>query len=66
MATISGHHIFRHQVGSERPELIITPRIDGIGMFDFHEADALIAEGSRSAREVLERSPNHEGTSEHS
>lgn len=58
MATISGHHLFRHQVGSERPEVVITPRIDGVGLFDFHEADALIAEGARSAREVLGLTPS--------
>lgn len=53
MATISGHHLFRHQVGSERPEGVITPRIDGVGMFDFHRADALIAEGAQSTRDAL-------------
>lgn len=54
MATISGHHLFRHQLGSERPEAVITPRIDGVGLFDFHQAAALIAEGARSAREALD------------
>lgn len=53
MATISGHHLFRHQAGSEAPEVVIAPRIDGVGLFDFHFADDLIAEGERATRESL-------------
>ncbi len=53
MATISGHHLFRHQVGHERPDVVIAPRIDGVGMLDFHRAEELISEGIHSAREAL-------------
>ena len=35
------------------PEVMITPRMDGVGIFDFHRTPELIAEGERATREAL-------------
>lgn len=36
------------------PELMITPRLQGVGLFEFHRAKELIREGERATREALE------------
>ena len=35
------------------PEVMIIPRMEGVGMFDFHRTPELIAEGERATREAL-------------
>ncbi|MDP6942274.1 MAG: patatin-like phospholipase family protein [Planctomycetota bacterium] len=35
------------------PDLLLEPRLPNVGLFDYHRADELIAEGERCAREAL-------------
>ncbi|RMH05261.1 MAG: hypothetical protein D6702_00990 [Planctomycetota bacterium] len=37
------------------PDLLLTPRLPGVGLFDFHRAAEIIAEGERCAREALDQ-----------
>jgi len=57
--------IARSRLAGDPPDVMISPRLSGIGLFDFHRADELIergyAAGQRVLREVsedLERTPN--------
>jgi NTE family protein len=56
--------IARSRLAGDPPDVMISPRLSGMGLFDFHRADELIergyAAGQRVLREVsedLERSP---------
>ena len=56
--------IARSRLAGDPPDLMISPRLSGIGLFDFHRADELIERGyhagQRILREIhedLERSP---------
>jgi NTE family protein len=56
--------IARSRLAGDPPDLMISPRLSGIGLFDFHRADELIergyAAGQRILREIqedLERTP---------
>ena len=37
------------------PELMIIPKLQGVGLFDFHRAEELILEGERAARAALDQ-----------
>ncbi|MDP6518406.1 MAG: patatin-like phospholipase family protein [Planctomycetota bacterium] len=53
-AVLFQHHLAATTMELHMPELLIEPRLDGVGLFDFHRAAELIAEGERAAREALE------------
>ena len=38
------------------PDVMVIPRMQGVGIFDFHRTPELIAEGARATREALESS----------
>ena len=48
------HHLASCQRQLTPPEVMIIPHMQGVGLFDFHRAGELIAEGERAAREALE------------
>lgn len=59
LAEIVGDSMAFAQLGISRialeldsPDLLLAPRLPGIGLFDFHRAAAIIAEGERCAREA--------------
>ena len=41
--------ITRARLAGDPPDLLISPRVGQIGLFDFHRADDLIAHGARAA-----------------
>lgn len=43
----------RLQLQESPPDLVIQPRLPGVGLLEFHRAAELIAEGERAAREAL-------------
>jgi len=47
------HHLASCQRKLTPPEVMIIPRMQGVGLFDFHRAAELIAEGERATREAL-------------
>ena len=47
------HQLAACQRALTPPDLMIVPRMQGVGMFDFHRTPELIAEGERAAREAL-------------
>ena len=47
------HHLANCQRQLTPPEVMIIPRMQGVGLFDFHRAGELIAEGERATREAL-------------
>jgi len=47
------HHLATCQRELTPPDVMIIPRMEGVGMFDFHRAPELIAEGERATREAL-------------
>ena len=47
------HQLATCQRALTPPDLMIVPRMEGVGMFDFHRTPELIAEGERAAREAL-------------
>jgi NTE family protein len=53
-AILFQHHLAATTLALHMPDLLIEPRLDGVGLFDFHRAGELIAEGERAAREALE------------
>jgi NTE family protein len=53
-AVLFQHHLAATTLELHMPDLLIEPRLDGVGLFDFHRAGELIAEGERAAREALE------------
>ncbi|MDP6963273.1 MAG: patatin-like phospholipase family protein [Planctomycetota bacterium] len=46
--------ICRFQIAEENPELLIEPAVFGIGLFDFHRGEQVIAAGTRCANAVVE------------
>ncbi len=47
--------ISRQELAADPPDLLLTPCLPEVGVFDFHRATELIEEGERVAREALER-----------
>lgn len=48
------HRISRFQIAAEDPELLLEPAVFGVGLFDFHRADPIIAAGETCARQAIE------------
>ncbi|MCB1515049.1 MAG: patatin family protein [Hyphomicrobiaceae bacterium] len=46
--------IARSRLAGDPPDAIITPRIGGVGLFDFHRADELIKAGEAAAKREIE------------
>ena len=46
--------IARSRLAGDPPDAMITPRLGGIGLFDFHRADDLIKRGEIAARREIE------------
>jgi NTE family protein len=46
--------IARSRLAGDPPDVIINPRLSGIGLFDFHRADELIARGVSAAEREIE------------
>jgi NTE family protein len=46
--------IARSRLAGDPPDLIITPRLSGIGLFDFHRADELIQRGMAAAHREID------------
>ena len=46
--------IAQRDIALSQPDLVLEPRLPDIGLFDYHRADELIAEGERCTREALE------------
>ena len=46
--------ICRFQISAEKPELVLEPAVFGIGLFDFHQGEQLIAAGTRCAQEMID------------
>lgn len=47
--------IARSRLAGDPPDILITPDVDDIGLFDFHKADVAIAAGYAAARPVIDR-----------
>ena len=47
-------HLARSQLAADPPDLVLEPKLPDVGMFDFHRADEIIAEGERVAQAALE------------
>lgn len=45
--------IARSRLAGDPPDILISPRLSDIGLFDFHRADELIARGQQAAERVL-------------
>ncbi|MBC8049963.1 MAG: patatin-like phospholipase family protein [Chitinophagales bacterium] len=50
---ITQDRIARSRLAGDPPDLMITPSLDGFGLFDFHRADFAIARGEEAARPYL-------------
>jgi len=48
------HRLTRYQLAAYKPEVVIEPAVFGLGLFDFHRADRIIAAGEKCARQALE------------
>src|SRR5437879_6871102 len=46
--------ITRARLAGDPPDLLISPRVGRIGLFDFHRADDLIAHGARAAERAID------------
>jgi len=46
--------IARSRLAGDPPDAMISPRLHGIGLFDFHKADELIVRGETAARREIE------------
>jgi len=46
--------ITRARLAGDPPDLLISPRVARIGLFDFHRADDLIAHGTRAAERAID------------
>lgn len=51
---ITQDRIARSRLAGDPPDLMITPRLEGFGLFDFHRADYAIAKGEEAARRYLD------------
>ncbi len=50
---ITQDRIARARLAGDPPDIMITPRLAGIGMFDFHHAERSIEAGAEATRKVL-------------
>ncbi len=50
------HRIARFQIAADNPDLLLEPAVYGIGLFDFHRADAIIQAGVDCADRAVEDS----------
>jgi len=48
------HRLARFQIAAEQPELLLEPAVYGVGLFDFHRADAIIQAGLDCANRAVE------------
>jgi NTE family protein len=46
--------IARSRLAGDPPDAMITPRLHGIGLFDFHRADELVQRGDTAAKREIE------------
>jgi NTE family protein len=46
--------IARSRLAGDPPDAVVSPRLAGIGPFDFHRADDLIARGDAAARRAID------------
>jgi NTE family protein len=46
--------ICRFQIAAENPELVLEPAVFGIGLFDFHQGEQIIAAGTRCAQAMVD------------
>jgi NTE family protein len=46
--------IARSRLAGDPPDVMVSPRLGGVGPFDFHRADELIERGAAAARRVIE------------
>lgn len=46
--------IARSRLAGDPPDAMITPRLHGIGLFDFHRAEDLIARGEAAAQRAID------------
>src|SRR5882724_2813063 len=46
--------ITRARLAGDPPDLLVSPRVGRIGLFDFHRADDLIAHGARAAERAID------------
>jgi NTE family protein len=46
--------ICRFQIAAENPELVLEPAVFGIGLFDFHQGEQVIAAGARCAQAMVD------------
>lgn len=47
------HRITRFQLAADPPDLLLEPSVYGVGLFDFHRADRIIAAGAECARRAV-------------
>lgn len=48
------HKITRFQLAADPPDLLLEPAVFGVGLFDFHRADAIIRAGAECAQRALQ------------
>lgn len=48
------HRISRFQIAAEDPDLLLEPAVFGVGIFDFHRAEPIIAAGEACALQAIE------------
>jgi NTE family protein len=46
--------IARSRLAGDPPDCMISPRLHGIGLFDFHRADELIGRGEAAAKREID------------
>ena len=56
---ITQDRIARSRLAGDPPDVTINARLDGIGLFDFHRADELIALGREAARKAAHEIADH-------
>lgn len=48
------YRVSQYQIEAEKPELVLEPAVYGLGLFDFHHAEEIIAAGERCADAAIE------------
>ena len=48
------HRLARFQIAADNPDLLLEPSVYGVGLFDFHRADAIIQTGAECAKRAVE------------
>ena len=51
---ITQDRIARSRLAGDPPDITITPKVGGIGLFDFHCAGEAIAEGAKAAEKQID------------